>query len=144
MSAPLLSIKRCLTSNLSWPETTSNERFHVLRRHHHPRRKLDLCSDAPDTPRSSLWSFRLFLLSLFRNNFSQEIYSNPTTFDGFRFEKMRIEGGGDAKHKLASLDLHYLVFGHGRQAWCVKDIRFLAMTVPNTYPVPAGSLLLSC
>jgi len=45
-----------------------------------------------------------------------EIYNDPKRFDGFRFEKMRREGGEDAKHKLASLDLDYLVFGNGRQA----------------------------
>lgn len=69
----------------------------------------------------------------------QEIYSDPKTFDGFRFEKMRREGAEDAKHKFASLDLDYLVFGNGRQAWCV----FLAMIGFNTYlyaQVPAGFL----
>ncbi|KAF8321460.1 cytochrome P450 [Amanita rubescens] len=45
-----------------------------------------------------------------------DIYTNPKTFDGFRFEKMRKERGEDTKHKLASLDLDYLVFGNGRQA----------------------------
>jgi hypothetical protein len=35
---------------------------------------------------------------------------------------MRRERGEDTKHKLASLDLDYLVFGNGRQAWYVNGL----------------------
>ncbi|KAF8621411.1 hypothetical protein AX15_007823 [Amanita polypyramis BW_CC] len=52
-----------------------------------------------------------------------EYYKDPTTFDAFRFEKMRKEEGENTKHKFVSLDLNYLLFGHGRQA-CVG--RFFA------------------
>ena len=35
---------------------------------------------------------------------------------------MRKELGEDTKHKLASLDPDYLIFGHGRQAWYVNRL----------------------
>ncbi|KAF8697278.1 hypothetical protein AX14_001385 [Amanita brunnescens Koide BX004] len=45
-------------------------------------------------------------------------YVDPETFDGLRFEKMRGEEDGElpSKHSLVSLDLDYLLFGHGRHA----------------------------
>ena len=45
------------------------------------------------------------------------MYTDPDTFDGFRFENMRKQEGEEAKHTLVSLDLDYLLFGHGRSAW---------------------------
>ena len=48
---------------------------------------------------------------------TQEYYPDPETFDGFRFHKMRQQEGGSSKHLLASLDLDYVLFGHGRHAW---------------------------
>jgi hypothetical protein len=49
----------------------------------------------------------------------QDNYVDPETFDGLRFEKMRGEEDGElpSKHSLVSLDLDYLLFGHGRHAW---------------------------
>jgi hypothetical protein len=48
----------------------------------------------------------------------QEHYVDPEIFDGLRFEKMRgKEGEPQSKHSLVSLDLDYLLFGHGRHAW---------------------------
>ena len=49
----------------------------------------------------------------------QENYVDPEIFDGLRFsEKMRgKEGEPKPKHSLVSLDLDYLLFGHGRHAW---------------------------
>ena len=50
----------------------------------------------------------------------QENYVDPEIFDGLRFEKMRgKEGEPKPKHSLVSLDLDYLLFGHGRHAWYV-------------------------
>ncbi|KAF8330121.1 cytochrome P450 [Amanita rubescens] len=43
-------------------------------------------------------------------------YADGETFDGFRFEKMREKEGESSKHSLVSLDLDYLLFGHGRHA----------------------------
>ncbi|KAF8687632.1 hypothetical protein AX14_003646 [Amanita brunnescens Koide BX004] len=44
-----------------------------------------------------------------------DIYDNPETFDGFRFERMR-KKEGNSKHKFASLEKDYPLFGHGRQS----------------------------
>jgi len=68
-------------------------------------------SDGTTIPAGNLVSVPMLPIHL-----DPEIYSNPKTFDGFRFEKMRKERGEDTKHKFASLDLDYLIFGHGRQA----------------------------
>ncbi|KIL61858.1 hypothetical protein M378DRAFT_166342, partial [Amanita muscaria Koide BX008] len=45
-----------------------------------------------------------------------EHYTDPETFDGFRFEKIRDEEGMENKHQLISLDLTYVLFGGGRHA----------------------------
>ncbi|KIL65497.1 hypothetical protein M378DRAFT_77005 [Amanita muscaria Koide BX008] len=46
----------------------------------------------------------------------QVIYANPEIFDGFRFEKMRVQDSEDTKNQLASLGLDYVLFGNGRHA----------------------------
>ncbi|KAF8347875.1 cytochrome P450 [Amanita rubescens] len=43
-------------------------------------------------------------------------FDNAEAFDGFRFEKMREQGDDNSKHLLVSLDLDFLLFGHGRHA----------------------------
>ncbi|KAF8736329.1 hypothetical protein AX14_000503 [Amanita brunnescens Koide BX004] len=68
-------------------------------------------SDGTTVPAGNLVSVPMLQIHL-----DPEIYSDPKTFDGFRFEKMRREGGENARHKFASLNLDYLVFGHGRQS----------------------------
>ncbi|KIL61610.1 hypothetical protein M378DRAFT_166728 [Amanita muscaria Koide BX008] len=45
-----------------------------------------------------------------------EYYTDADSFDGFRFEKMRNGEGMENKHQIVSLDLNYIVFGHGRHA----------------------------
>ncbi|KAM6491441.1 Cytochrome P450 [Amanita muscaria] len=45
-----------------------------------------------------------------------EFYTDPETFDGFRFEKMRDEEGMGHKHQFISLDVNYVLFGGGRRA----------------------------
>jgi hypothetical protein len=57
----------------------------------------------------------------------QDKYANAETFDGFRFEKMREQEGDDSKHLLVSLDLDYLLFGHGRHVWYNLVLRMLAL-----------------
>lgn len=47
----------------------------------------------------------------------QDKYTDAETFDGFRFERMRKQEGDNSKHMLVSLDLDYLLFGHGRHVW---------------------------
>ena len=89
-------------------------------------------SDGTTIPAGNLISVPLLPIHL-----DPEIYDNPKTFDGFRFEKMRREGGEDTKHKFASLHFDYLVFGNGRQAWCVKGLlHLLAITGTNIYTSP--------
>ncbi|KAG5653878.1 hypothetical protein H0H81_009700 [Sphagnurus paluster] len=47
----------------------------------------------------------------------EENYTNPNTFDGFRFSRMREnEEGGATKHQAATLGLDYIAFGNGRHA----------------------------
>ncbi|KAM6503737.1 Cytochrome P450 [Amanita muscaria] len=46
----------------------------------------------------------------------QNIYTNPEIFDGFRFEKMRVQGSEGAKNELVSIGLDYILFGSGRHA----------------------------
>ncbi|KIL65013.1 hypothetical protein M378DRAFT_77528, partial [Amanita muscaria Koide BX008] len=49
-------------------------------------------------------------------NVDPEYYADATTFDGFRFEKMRNGEGMENKHQVISLDLNCILFGHGRHA----------------------------
>ena len=48
---------------------------------------------------------------------AQDNYVEAGTFDGFRFAKMSEKEGDSSKYTLVSLDLDYLLFGHGRHAW---------------------------
>ncbi|KIL60298.1 hypothetical protein M378DRAFT_26609 [Amanita muscaria Koide BX008] len=43
-------------------------------------------------------------------------YTDPKTFDGFRFEKMRGNDSKNVKHQFVSLSVDYVLFGHGRHA----------------------------
>ncbi|KAM6489258.1 Cytochrome P450 [Amanita muscaria] len=43
-------------------------------------------------------------------------YTDPKTFDGFRFEKMRGNDNENLKHQFASLSVDYVLFGNGRHA----------------------------
>jgi hypothetical protein len=48
----------------------------------------------------------------------QDTYVDPEIFDGLRFEKMRAkEGEAQSRHSLVSLNIDYVLFGHGRHAW---------------------------
>jgi hypothetical protein len=47
----------------------------------------------------------------------KENYTDPEVFDGFRFERMREQEGESLKHQIVTLDLEYILFGHGRHAW---------------------------
>lgn len=49
-------------------------------------------------------------------NNDPENYSDPKAFDGFRFERMRKQEGENLKHQIVTLDLEYILFGHGRHA----------------------------
>jgi cytochrome P450 len=46
-------------------------------------------------------------------------YPSPKEFDGFRFAKMREEPEEESKHQLVSLELGFVGFGNGRNAWYV-------------------------
>ncbi|KAF8657579.1 hypothetical protein AX14_007845 [Amanita brunnescens Koide BX004] len=43
-------------------------------------------------------------------------YADAGTFDGFRFEKMSEKEEESSKYSLVSLDIDYILFGHGRHA----------------------------
>ena len=49
----------------------------------------------------------------------EEVYSDASTFKGFRFSDMREEEGEGTKNQMVATSNDYLVFGHGKQAWCV-------------------------
>ena len=55
----------------------------------------------------------------------QDYYPNPETFDGFRFHKIREQEGESSKYLITSLDLDYVLFGHGRHAWYEKPLSWL-------------------
>ena len=59
----------------------------------------------------------------------QDNYADAGSFDGFRFEKIREKEGESSKHSLVSLDLDYILFGHGRHAWYINfsDSQVLAL-----------------
>ncbi|KAG6919290.1 hypothetical protein DXG01_007422 [Tephrocybe rancida] len=69
---------------------------------------------------------------------NEEIYSDPSTFDGFRFSRMREERIEEfRKHQLVSLSHDYIVFGYGRhacpgRAFAVDELKaFLAHVLLN-------------
>ncbi|KAM6503707.1 Cytochrome P450 [Amanita muscaria] len=43
-------------------------------------------------------------------------YSDPSAFDGFRFENLREQDGESMKHQIISLGVDYVLFGNGRRA----------------------------
>lgn len=49
-------------------------------------------------------------------NFSQSIYPDPHTFDGFRFSKLRTMPGNETKFQLISTSPESINFGHGINA----------------------------
>jgi len=46
----------------------------------------------------------------------EENYTDPSKFDGFRFEKMGDREGECVKHQLDTIDADYFLFGQGRHA----------------------------
>lgn len=56
-----------------------------------------------------------------------EHYPDADKFDGFRFSKMRERSMEESvKHQSVNTASDYLVFGHGRHAWCVMVCFLLA------------------
>jgi cytochrome P450 len=49
----------------------------------------------------------------------EEIYPSPDEFDGFRFSKLREQGGDrmGSRHQMGTTSATLMTFGHGRQAW---------------------------
>ena len=52
-------------------------------------------------------------------------------FDGFRFEKMREQGGESMKHQIVTLDLDFVLFGHGRHAWYADSAARKVSLIPT-------------
>lgn len=48
-----------------------------------------------------------------------EIYSNSSTFNPWRFADLREEEGEELKHQMVSTSTKFLSFGHGKHAWYV-------------------------
>ena len=44
-------------------------------------------------------------------------YSDPDTFDPFRWAELREEGGESLKHQFVRTSPEYIAFGHGSHAW---------------------------
>lgn len=55
-----------------------------------------------------------------------EIYPDADVFDPWRFLNLREGKGEDTKHQFASTSLDYVLFGHGRHAWCVPALPILS------------------
>jgi hypothetical protein len=53
---------------------------------------------------------------------SENNYSDPNKFDGFRFSDMLDEEGEGPKHQIVTLGINHLPFGNGRHAWCVCSL----------------------
>ena len=49
------------------------------------------------------------------------VYPDATTFKGFRFSDMREMEGESTKNQMAFTSPDFLLFGHGKHAWCVKS-----------------------
>lgn len=47
----------------------------------------------------------------------EENYTDPWTFDPWRFEKLRDADETGLKHQFVTTSSSFLVFGHGKQAW---------------------------
>ncbi|KAG6816479.1 hypothetical protein H0H93_008055, partial [Arthromyces matolae] len=68
-------------------------------------------------------------------------YSDPLSFDGFRFSKMReLQAEGFSKHQMVALTHEYLVFGHGKHAcpgrfFAVNELKGLLAHVLVNYDV---------
>ncbi|KAF8061617.1 cytochrome P450 [Lyophyllum atratum] len=71
----------------------------------------------------------------------EENYSDPNTFDGFRFARMRdSDADGYTKHQMVSLGPDYIVFGNGRHAcpgrfFAVNELKALLAHVLLNYDV---------
>ena len=67
----------------------------------------------------------------------QDNYVDPEIFDGLRFQKMRgKEGEAQSRHSLVSLNLDYVLFGHGRHAWYAYLFLVLANADYHIYCSP--------
>jgi len=73
-------------------------------------------------------------------NTDPEHYSDPETFDGFRFERMREQEGEDLKHQFVTLDLEYMLFGHGNHVcpgrfFAAMELKYMLAHVLLNYDV---------
>ncbi|KIL63125.1 hypothetical protein M378DRAFT_164814 [Amanita muscaria Koide BX008] len=67
-------------------------------------------------------------------------YTDPSVFDGFRFEKRREQAGEDTKHQLVSLGTDYVLFGLGRHAcpgrfFAANELKVMLAHVVMNYDV---------
>ena len=51
-----------------------------------------------------------------------EVYTDAKTFNGFRFSDMGEREG--MKNQLVTTSNDFLLFGHGKHAWCVLNVSF--------------------
>ncbi|RDX42956.1 cytochrome P450 [Lentinus brumalis] len=49
-------------------------------------------------------------------HYDESIYENASTFDPFRFSRMREEDGEGTKHQFVNTSVEYIPFGHGKHA----------------------------
>ncbi|KAM6503706.1 Cytochrome P450 [Amanita muscaria] len=67
-------------------------------------------------------------------------FTDPQTFDGFRFEKLRSQEGEELKHQLVTTGVDYVLFGHGRHGcpgrfFVVNEVKVLLAHVLLKYDV---------
>lgn len=89
---------------------------------------------------SPCWSESVILFT----NRSQDYYEDPIEFKGFRFVELREKeaaGLESLQHQMVSLDPTYMLFGYGRNAWCVVSARSVSSPNWTSHRVaPVGSL----
>ena len=54
-------------------------------------------------------------------HYDESNYADASTFDPLRFARMREADGEGTKHQFVNTSLEYMVFGHGKHAWCVPS-----------------------
>ena len=70
----------------------------------------------------------------------EKVYPDATTFKGFRFSDMREMEGESTKNQMVSTSPDFLLFGHGKHAWCVHsfDVIVVCLRQLTLSQAPAG------
>ena len=57
----------------------------------------------------------------------EDNYASAAEFDPFRFSRMREASEGEStKHQFVNTSIEYILFGHGKHAWYVRNTHMIA------------------